>query len=64
MDMEMNWKKLFYVFLFGWVAITDSSVSVTVNKKELAQTDIAKICDIVIRETGRSANQIVIQNKA
>lgn len=46
------------------VVITDSSVSVTVNKKELAQTDIAKICDIVIRETGRSANQIVIQNKA
>lgn len=45
------------------VIITDSSISVTVNKKDLEQADIAKICDIVIRETGRSANQIVIQSK-
>ncbi|MEG1584259.1 MAG: SpoIIIAH-like family protein [Anaerovorax sp.] len=46
------------------VVITDSSISVTINKKTLEQKDIAKICDIVIRETGRSANQIVIQSKA
>lgn len=45
------------------VLITDSSVNVTVNKQELTQTDVAKICDIVMRETGRNAEQIVIQSK-
>lgn len=45
------------------VVITDSAVTVTINKKDLSQSDVAKICDIVIRETGRNANQIVIQSK-
>jgi len=45
------------------VLITDSSVNVTVNKQDLAQTDIAKISDIVMRETGKKADQIVIQSK-
>lgn len=45
------------------VLITDSSVNVTVNKQELTKTDVAKICDIVMRETGKSADQIVIQSK-
>jgi stage III sporulation protein AH len=45
------------------VLITDNSVNVTVNKQELTQSDVAKICDIIIRETGRSAGQIVIQSK-
>ena len=45
------------------VLMTDSSVNVTVNKQEITQSDVAKICDIVIRETGRNANQIVIQSK-
>lgn len=45
------------------VLMTDNSVNVTVNKQELTQSDIAKICDIVMRETGRSAGQIVIQSK-
>ena len=45
------------------VLITDSSVNVTVNKEDLAQTDIAKISDIVMRETGKKADQIVIQSK-
>jgi hypothetical protein len=27
------------------------------------QSDVAKICDIVMRETGRNASQIVIQSK-
>lgn len=45
------------------VLMTDSSVNVTLNKQEITQSDVAKICDIVIRETGRSADQIVIQSK-
>lgn len=45
------------------VLMTDNSVNVTVNKQEITQSDIAKICDIVIRETGRNAGQIVIQSK-
>ncbi len=46
------------------VVITDSAVTITVKKNDLSQSDVAKICDIVIRETGRNANQIVIQSKA
>jgi stage III sporulation protein AH len=45
------------------VLVTDNSVNVTVNKQELTQSDVAKICDIVIRETERNASQIVIQSK-
>lgn len=45
------------------VLMTDNSVNVTVNKQEITQSDVAKICDIVIRETGRDASQIVIQSK-
>lgn len=45
------------------VLMTDNSVNVTVNKQELSQSDVAKIYDIVMRETGRSAGQIVIQSK-
>lgn len=45
------------------VLMTDTSVNVTVNKQDLTQSDVAKICDIAMRETGRSADQIVIQSK-
>lgn len=45
------------------VLMTDNSVNVTVNKQEITQSDVAKICDIIMRETGRSAGQIVIQSK-
>lgn len=45
------------------VLMTDNSVNVTVNKQEITQSDVAKICDIIIRETGRDAGQIVIQSK-
>ncbi|MGI6731263.1 MAG: SpoIIIAH-like family protein [Anaerovoracaceae bacterium] len=45
------------------VLMTDNSITVTVNKQEITQSDVAKICDIVMRETGRSAGQIVIQSK-
>lgn len=46
-----------------FVLMTDNSINVTVNKQEITQSDVAKICDIVIRETGRSAGQVVIQSK-
>lgn len=45
------------------VLLTDNAVNVTVNKDDLVQSDVAKICDVVMRETGRSASQIVIQSK-
>lgn len=46
------------------VVMTDTSVNVTLNKADVSQTDVAKICDIVMRETGRDASQIVIQSKS
>ena len=46
------------------VIMTDSSVNVTINKQELSQVDAAKISDIVMRETGRPADGIVIQRKS
>jgi stage III sporulation protein AH len=50
-------------FADALVVMTDSSVNVTVNKQNLSQSDVAKIMDIVMRETNRPANQIVIQSK-
>lgn len=50
-------------FAEAFVVMTDTSVNVSVNKQDLNQSDVAKIMDVVIRETGRSADQIVIQNK-
>lgn len=46
----------------SFVLITESSVSVTVDKQELDTNTVAKICDIVMRETGRSADKIIIQS--
>lgn len=45
------------------VVITDTSVNVSVKKQDLSQADIAKIMDITMRETGRKAEEIVIQSK-
>ena len=45
------------------VLITESGVNVTVNKQDLKQSDVAKICDIVMRQTGRKAPEIIIQSK-
>jgi stage III sporulation protein AH len=50
-------------FADALVLMTDNSVNVMVNKQEITQSDVAKICDIVMRETGRNASQIVIQSK-
>lgn len=47
----------------SYVVITESGVSVTVDKQELDTNTVAKICDIVMRETGRTADKIVIQSK-
>ena len=47
----------------SFVIITDSSVSITVDKQELDTNTVAKICDIAMRETGRSTDKIVIQSK-
>lgn len=51
-------------FTDAFVLITDRSVSVTVQTDTLSERDAAKILDIVIRETGRSVDDIVIQAKA
>ena len=45
-----------------FVLISETSVNVTVNKQEIAEQEVAKICDIIMRETGREASQIVIQS--
>ena len=45
------------------VLITDNGANITVNKQDLNSTDVAKICDIVMRETGLKASEIIIQSK-
>ena len=47
----------------SYVVITESCVTVTVDKQELDTNTVAKICDIVMRETGRTADKIVSQSK-
>ena len=44
------------------VIITDSTITVTVDEQELTQNTVAKICNIVMEETGRSADKIIIQS--
>lgn len=44
------------------VIITDSTVTVTVDDRDLDQNTAAKICSIIMAETGRSADKIVIQS--
>ena len=39
------------------VIITDSSVTVTVDEQELKQNVVAKICNVVMEETGRVSGQ-------
>lgn len=47
----------------SFVLITESSISVTVDLQELDTNTVTKICDIVMRETGKSADKIIIQSK-
>ena len=50
-------------FAEALVVMTDTSVNVSIKKQELSQADIAKIMDITMRETGRNAEEIIIQSK-
>lgn len=43
--------------------ITEKSISITVDLQELDTNTVAKICDIAMRETGKSADKIIIQSK-
>lgn len=45
------------------VLITENGINVTVNKQELNDNDVTKICDIVMRETERPASEIIVQSK-
>lgn len=47
-----------------FVVLTDNGVTATVNSKELDQEMVTKICDIIMRETGRKATEIVVQDAA
>lgn len=44
------------------VIITESTVTVTVDEQDLKQNTVAKICNIVMEETGRTADKIIIQS--
>lgn len=46
----------------SFVVITDSGVNITVNTKELDQSTVTKICEIVMRQTGVKASEIVVQD--
>lgn len=45
------------------VLITDQSVNITIKTASLNKSDIAKVLDVVMRETARPIEQIIIQNK-
>lgn len=47
----------------SYVLISENSVSVTVDMQELDTNTVARICDVAMRETGLSADKIVIQSK-
>ena len=45
-----------------FVVITDNGVNVTVNTEELDQLTVTKICEIIMRQTNRAADEIVVQD--
>ncbi|MGN0733432.1 MAG: SpoIIIAH-like family protein [Emergencia sp.] len=45
------------------VIITENKVTVTVDEQNLKQDVVAKICSVIMEETGRTADKIVIQSK-
>lgn len=47
----------------SFVIITEKSVTVTVDDKDLDQNTVAKICSVVMTETGRTADKIIIQSR-
>jgi len=44
------------------VIITESTVNVTADEQELKQDMVTKICSVVMTETGRTADKIIIQS--
>ncbi len=44
-----------------FVVISDAGVNITVNTDKLDQETVTKICEIVMRQSGRNANEIVVQ---
>ncbi len=44
-----------------FVVISDSGINVTVNSEDLDQNTVSKICEIIMRQTGREADEIVLQ---
>ena len=48
----------------AFVIVTDKSVNITVQAKELTEQDVARILDVAMRETGRGAEDIVVQAKS
>lgn len=46
-----------------FVLISENGINVTVDKQELNDTDVAKICDIIMRETGVGISEIVVQSR-
>ncbi len=46
----------------SFVLITDSSINVTVDEQDLKQDVVTKICEVVMRETSRTADKIIIQS--
>ena len=44
------------------VIITDSTITVTVDEQDLKQNMVTKICHVVMTETGRTADKIIIQS--
>lgn len=43
-----------------FVVISDNGINVTVNSEDLDQSTVSKICEIIIRQTGRNADEIVL----
>lgn len=44
-----------------FVIISDAGVNITVNTDKLEQETVTQICEIVMRQSGRNANEIVVQ---
>ena len=44
-----------------FVVISDTSVNITVNMENLDQETVTQICEVVMRQSGRNASEIVVQ---
>lgn len=44
-----------------FVVITENGINVTVNTEDLDQATVTKICEIIMRQTDRPADEIVVQ---